>query len=113
MSCENNRTTLSIGVLFLTIVVALLLYAGGLIGWALIIPMILLLLGLWILVLAALRMGKPIKYALSGFSTVALGFITIAVGGAWFVFGVNWLYSVIVILLVIAAIAIASAIQHK
>src|SRR5665648_30750 len=110
MSCENNRTTLSIGVLFLTIVVALLLYAGGLIGWALIIPMILLLLGLWILVLAALRMGKPIKYALS---TVALGFITIAVGGAWFVFGVNWLYSVIVILLVIAAIAIASAIQHK
>ena len=113
MSCENNRTTLSIGVFFLTIVVALLLYAGGLIGWALIIPVILLLSGLWILVLAALRMGKPIKYARSGFSTVALGLITIAVGGALFVFGVNWLYSVIVILLVIAAIAIASAIQHK
>ena len=113
MSVENNRATLSIGIFFLITVVALLLYIVGLISWVLIVAVILLLSGLWILVLAALRSGKPIKYARSGFSTVALGLITIGIGGAWFVFGLNWLYSVIVILLVIAAIAIAAALQHK
>ncbi len=113
MSGENNLTTLSIGVFFLTVVLALLLYTVGVISWALIVPVILLLSGIWILVLAALRSGKPIKYARSGFSTVALGLIAIGVGGAWFIFGVNWLYSVIIIFLVIAAIAIAAALQHK
>jgi hypothetical protein len=44
---------------------------------------------------------------------MALGLIAIAVGGAWFLFGINWLYAVIVILLVVAALAIVTAMKRK
>ena len=49
----------------------------------------------------------------AGFSTLALGLIAIAVGGAWMLFSINWLYSLIVILLVAAGLAIAAALQRK
>ncbi len=113
MSSESNRQLLTIGVFFLTIVVAVLLFVAGLIDWTLIVPVVFLLSGLWFLALGAIRMGKPIKYERSGFSTMALGLVAIAVGGAWFLWGINWLYSLVVILLVVAALAIAAAMQRK
>lgn len=113
MSKESNRQLLTIGVFILTIVVAILLFIVGVIDWTLIVPVVFLLSGLWFLVLGAMRMGKPIKYERSGFSTMALGLVAIAVGGAWILFSVNWLYSVVVILLVVAGLAIAAALRHK
>ncbi|MCL5878032.1 MAG: hypothetical protein M1540_09505 [Candidatus Bathyarchaeota archaeon] len=113
MSSESNRNLLTIGVFILTIVVAILLYVAGLINWTLIVPVVFLLLGLWFLVLGAIRMDKPAKYERSGFSTMALGLIALAVGGAWFLWSINWLYSIIVILLVVAALAIAAALKRK
>jgi hypothetical protein len=113
MSIESNRTLLTIGVFFLTIVVAVLLYAAGLIDWTLIAPVVFLLTGLWMLVLGAIRMGKTAKYERSPFSTMALGLVAIAVGGAWFLFSYNWLYSLVIILLAVAALAIAAALQRK
>jgi hypothetical protein len=115
MSSEsNNRTLLTIGVFFLTIVVAVLLYVAAVItDWVLVVPVVFLLNGLWLLALGAVRMGKPVKYERSLFGTVALGLVAIAVGGAWFFFSINWLYSLIVMLLVVAALAIAAALQHK
>lgn len=110
---ESNRQLLTIGVFILTIVVAIVLYVAGLIDWTLIVPVVFLLSGLWMLALGAIRMSKPIKYERSGFSTVALGLIAIAVGGAWMLFSINWLYSLIVILLVAAGLAIAAALQRK
>ena len=44
---------------------------------------------------------------------MALGLVAIAVGGAWALFSINWLYSLIVILLVVAGLAIAAALRHK
>lgn len=114
MSDDNSRTLLTVGVFFITIVVTVLLYVAQIItDWVLIIPLVFFFNGLWFLVLGAIRMGKPVKYERSPFSTAALGLVAIAVGGAWLVFGINWLYSLIVILLVFAGLAITAALQRK
>ena len=114
MSGENSRGPLSIGMFFVTIVVALLLYLAAMVtNWVLIIPLVILFNGLWLPVLGAMRMGSAGKYERSPFSTAALGLIAIAVGGAWFLFSLNWIHSVIVVLLVVAGLAITSAIKRK
>jgi hypothetical protein len=110
---ESTRNLLTIGVFILTIVVAIVLYMAGLIDWTLIVPVVLLVSGIWLLALGAIRAGKPVKYERSPLSTIALGLIAIAAGGAWFLFSINWLYSLIVILVVVAALVIAAALKHK
>ena len=110
---ESNRNLLTIGVFILTIVVAILLYVANIIDWTLIVPVVLLLSGLWLLSLGAIRQSKPVKYERNAFSTMALGFVAVAVGGAWFLYRFNWLYSLVVILLVIAALAIVAALKRK
>ena len=113
MSSETNRQLLTIGVAVLAVVVAIVLYVAQVIDWTLIVPVVFLLLGLWFIALGAMQMNKPIKYERSAFSTMAIGLLAIAVGGAWMLFGINWLYSLIVILLVVAALAIVAALRHK
>ena len=110
---ESSRQLLSIGVFFITIVVAVLLFAVGLIGWTLIIPVVLVFSGCWALVLAGIRASKPVKYERGSFGTMALGLCMIAVGGAWFLFAFSWLYSLILILLVLGALAIVAALKRK
>ena len=110
---ESSRQLLTIGVFFLTIVVAILLYAAGLIDWTLIVPVVLVLSGLWALALAGIRASKPQKYERGTFSTMALGLCMIAVGGAWYLFAFGWLYSLVLILLVLGALAIAAALRRK
>ncbi|MCX6643914.1 MAG: hypothetical protein NT043_01725 [Candidatus Bathyarchaeota archaeon] len=110
---ESNRQLLTIGVFFLTIVVAIMLYAVRLIDWTLIVPVVLVLSGCWALVLAGIRASKPQKYERGTFSTMALGLCMIAVGGAWFLFAISWLYSLVLILLVLGALAIVEALRRK
>ena len=110
---ESNRSLLTIGVFVITIIVAILLYVAQVIAWTSIFPVVLLLFGIWLVALGAIRAGKPMKYERSSFSTIALGLVVIAVGGAWFFFVINWLYSLVIILIVIAALAIAAALQRK
>ena len=110
---ESKRQLLSIGVFLLIIVAVILLFAVTLIQLTLIIPLILVLSGCWTLVLAGMRASNPQKYERGAFSTTGLGLLMIAVGGAWYLFGINWLYSLALILLVLAAIAIAAALRRK
>ncbi len=112
---EERRTLLSVGAFFLILVVGILLYLTGFIGWPLILPVFLMLFGVWTLALAAMRGANPEKYARSAFGTMGLGLILIAIGGAWslLVFSYNWLYSLVVILLVFGALAIAAALKRK
>ena len=110
---ESKRQLLSIGVFLLIIVAVILLFAVALIQWTLIIPLILVLLGCWALVLAGMRASNPQKYERGAFSTMGLGLFMIAVGGAWYLFGIYWLYSLALILLVLAAVAIAAALRRK
>jgi hypothetical protein len=113
MSSESNRQLLTIGVIILTVVVALVLLILGIIDWTLLIPVVLLLSGVWLLALGAMQMGKPIRYERSPFSTMALGLVAIAVGGAWILARINWIYSIVLILLVLAGLAIAAALRRK
>jgi len=112
---EDRRTLLSIGAFFIILVVSLLLALQIFNDWTLTFPLVLLLFGVWMLALAAMRGANPEKYARSAFSTMSLGLVLIAVGGAWslLVFGYNWLYSLVVILLVFGALAIAAALKRK
>jgi hypothetical protein len=110
---ESKRQLLSIGVFLLIIVALILLFAVNLIQWTLIIPLILVLSGCWTLALAGMRASNPQKYERGAFSTMSLGLLMIAVGGAWYLFGINWLYSLALILLVFAAVAIAAALRRK
>jgi hypothetical protein len=110
---ESRRETLSIGVFLIIIVVAIILYVASLIDWTLIFPLILVLSGCWTLVLAGMRAANPQKYERGAFSTVSLGLLLIAVGGAWYLFAVNPLYSLALVLLVLGALAIAAASRRK
>jgi hypothetical protein len=110
---ESRRELLSVGVFLVVIVVAVLLFAIGTINWTLIIPVILVLSGCWLLVLATIRSSNPQKYERGSFSTMGFGLLMIAVGGAWYLFGINWLYSLVLILIVLAALVIAAALMRK
>jgi heme/copper-type cytochrome/quinol oxidase subunit 3 len=111
---ESSRETLSIGVFLIIIVVAIVLYAAEVIAdWTLIIPIVLVLSGCWTLVLAGMRASNPKKYERGAFSTVSLGLLLIAVGGAWYLFPANPLYSLALVLLVFGALAIAAALRRK
>jgi hypothetical protein len=107
-----DRQLLSFGV-FLIIVVVGTLLAITVIGWGLFGPVVLALCGIWALALAGMKGQKPQNYEYSSFNIAAFGAGLIALSGAWYLYAFNWLYSLIVILLVVAGVAIAAAIKHK
>jgi hypothetical protein len=110
---NSDRQLLSFGVFLIIIIVGILLVLTKVISWGLFIPVVLVLIGCGALALTGLRAGKPQKYERGAFSTMAVGFGLIAVGVAWYLFSFDWLYSLIVILLVIAALAIAAGLKRK
>jgi hypothetical protein len=110
---NSDRQLLSFGVFLIIVVVGILLAVTGVIGWGLFVPVVLVLCGLWAIALGGLRAGKPQKYERGSFSTMAGGLGLMVVGIAWYLFGINWIYSLVVILLAIAALAIAAAIRRK
>ena len=112
---EVKRQLLTIGVFFIVLVAALLLAVTQIIDWKLFGPVVFMLFGAWMLVLAAIRGAHPQKYERSAFSTISLGAILLVGGGAWgmLVLSINWVYALVLVLAVCAAIAIAAAIRHK
>jgi hypothetical protein len=109
----SNRDLFSIGVFLIIIVAVVLLLAAGIIDWTLIAPVVLLLSGCLLLASAAFKPSTTQKYAPSAFYRLASGLFLIALGGAWYLFRFNWLYSVALVLLVLGAVAIAAALQRK
>jgi hypothetical protein len=109
----NDRNLLSVGVFLIFVVIGILLAVSGVISWFLCVPLVLVLSGFWMIALAGLRAIKPKKYERSTFNTLALGLGMIVVGGAWFVSIYGWIYSLVVILLAIAFLAIAAALKLK
>ena len=114
---ESRRQLLTIGVFFIIIVVAILLYPANVThnGWN-ILQLIIVLFGVWMLVLAGMRAQSPEKYERSAYSTVQMGVLLMAVGSAWFLWGINsegWIYSIALLLLALGVIAIVSAMRRK
>ncbi len=110
---NSDRQLLSFGVFLIIIVVGILLVLAGLIGWGLFVPVVAVLCGFWAIALGAIRSSQPQKYERGGFSTAISGGGLIALGVAWYLFSINWLYSLIVILLAVAALAIAVSLKRK
>ncbi len=110
---NNDRQLLSFGLFLIIIVVGILLSLAGIIGWGLFVPVVAVLSGLWVIALGSLRTRKTQKYERGSFSTIASGAGLIALGAAWYLFGINWLYSLVIILLAIAALAIATSLRRK
>jgi cobalamin synthase len=107
---------LTIGAFFVIVVVSLLLYAlplGLLTEWWMVFALIIVLFGLWLMVLAGMQSSNPEKYGRSAFSYFGWGLLLVALGGAWFVYYYNWVYSLALILLVFGALAIAAAFRRK
>ncbi len=107
-----DRTLLTLGVVLIIVVVGILL-AITVMGWELFGPFVLVICGVTAVGLAAAKSAQPLKYEYSAYNTAVFGAGLIGLGGAWYLFAFNWLYSVIVILLVIAGVAIATAVRRK
>ncbi len=111
---ESRRSMLSIGVFFIIAVIAILLYATSAVtDWLNIFPIILVLYGVWMLVDAGMRTQNPQKYERSAVEMGELGVLLLAFGGAWLLWRTNWLYSVVVILFVLGAIAILASMRRS
>lgn len=115
MAKMADRNLLTIGALFVIIVVSVLLYvpAGLLTAWWMVFAAIIVLFGLWLVALAVMQRSNPEKYGRGAFSYFGWGLLLIAVGGAWFLYTYNWVYSLAVTLLVLGALAIAAAFRRK
>lgn len=110
---ESKRSLLTIGAFFIILVIAILLYVSGLIKDNLVAPVILILFGIWIIALSAVRGPNAKMYSHSTFGTFSMGLILIAVGAAWYLAMFNWLYSVALILLVFGILAITEALKNR
>ncbi len=110
---ESSRQLLTFGVFFIIIAVVIVLLVANIIDLSLFFPVLLVLLGIWMLGLAAMRAANPQKYERGAFSTAGSGIMLITLGGAWYLFRFNWLYSLVLILIVVGAIAIVAALQRK
>lgn len=114
MADIGQRGLLSIGVFLIILVISIILYAPlRLISLHDVVPLMLALSGCWLMVLAGIRASNPQKYERGPFSTFAMGLLLMAIGGAWLFAYINWLYSLAVILLVLGALAIATALKRK
>jgi len=105
----------SIGVLCILIAVGIILSLPGieLVSPWMIPAFIIGLYGLWMIVLAGAKARSPEKYERGPFSTFSWGIMLAAVGGAWFLYGYNLLYSVLVLLIVFGILAIVAATRRK
>lgn len=115
MAKMAERNLLTIGALFIIIVVSILLKAplNLLTAWWMVFATMIALFGIWLMVLAAMQYSNPKKYERSAFSFFGWGLLVVAVSGAWFLYGYNWVYSLAVILLVLGVVAIAAAFRSK
>ena len=101
---------LSFGVL--VVIVAILLITFGQAGqWDRMISLTIALVGVWIIATAGIRARNPSKYERGAYSTFVMGLLLLAFGGAWFINieTANWIYSIFLLLIVIALIAIGTA----
>jgi cobalamin synthase len=112
---DGNRGLLTIGVFLVIVVVGIILYQPLQIirDWMLVLPFIIALAGCWIIALAGMKASSPQKYEIGGFATLSWGLLLVAIGGAWFLYGFGWYYSIIVILLALAGLVIAVALKRK
>jgi len=112
---QGTRELLSIGVLLVIVVVGIVLYQPLQIvtDWALILPFVTALFGCWLIALAGIKTSNPQKYEIGAYATLSWGILLLATGGAWFLYSYGWYYSIIVIVMAVAILAISTALKRK
>ena len=67
--------------------------------------------GIWTMILAGIRVRNPEKYGRGAYSTLVMGVLLTALGGAWVLYieGTNIIITIALILVVIGILAVASA----
>ena len=108
-----DRDLLSFGAVLIILVISIMLGVSGLISWGWIPPLFIAMCGFWMFAIAGMQAANPRKYARSAFSLAALGVFVIALSCAWFVYNINWIYSVVIVLLACAMLVIATALKRK
>lgn len=105
---------LSFGVFVVIVAICLLAYVAELIRRAdEILSLIIAFYGVWVIVLAGIRVKSPEKYERGAFSTIVGGVLLVAIGGAWFlnIQLANLVYTLAIFLAVIGILAVASALR--
>jgi hypothetical protein len=103
---------LSLGALLVIAAVLLVAYAGAVIKRLdEVLALILALYGVWTMVLAGIRVRNPEKYGRGAYSTLVMGVMLTALGGAWVLYieGTNIIITIALILVVTGILAVASA----
>ncbi len=103
---------LSFGVLMVVAVVVLVAYALAIItGLDEVLALIIAFYGVWTIVLAGIRTKNPEKYGRGAYSTLVMGVLLTALGGAWVLFieGTNIIVTIALLLVVIGILAVATA----
>jgi len=106
---KRQLDLLSLGVLVIIIAILLVAFFPD---WGTILSLTISLYGLWVVALAGIRAKSPEKYERGAFSTLVLGILLLAVGGAWYLNILtegNILYSVVLLLVIVGILAVASA----
>jgi len=68
--------------------------------------------GVWTIVLAGVRTKNPEKYGRGAYSTLVMGILLTALGGAWYLYiaTADLILSIVMLLIIIGILAVASAI---
>lgn len=103
---------LSLGALLVIAAVLLVAFAAEVIKrldevFALIIALY----GVWTMILAGIRVRNPEKYGRGAYSTLVMGVMLTALGGAWVLYieGTNIIITIALILVILGILAVASA----
>jgi hypothetical protein len=105
---------LSFGIFTVIVAICLLAYAAGLIRRPdEVLSLVIAFYGVWVIVLAGIRVKSPEKYERGAFSTFVGGILLVAIGGAWFlnIQMANLVYTLAVFLAVVGILAVASALR--
>jgi len=104
---------LSLGAFLIIAAVLLVAYAAQIITrFDEVVAFIIALYGVWTMILAGIRVKNPEKYGRGAYSTLVMGVLLTALGGAWalFIEGANIFITIALILVVIGILAVATAI---
>jgi hypothetical protein len=103
---------LSLGALLVIAAVLLVAFAAEVIERLdEVLALIIALYGIWTMILAGIRVRNPEKYGRGAYSTLVMGVLLTALGGAWVLYieGTNVIITIALILVVIGILAVASA----
>jgi len=110
---KSQSGLLTLGAFIIIVAVVILLALIPVISWYAVVPLIIALYGCWLIVYAGIRTGNPSKYERSAFSLFGWGILLAAIGFGWTMsyYGMNLIYTLVVVLLLLGVLAVVAALK--